>query len=87
MAGKKYVYAVMDVWRADIEDGAGVIGVYTKRKDAVKAAADRKKEVVDDMNVEYENEEWNDGSYLGYNDSDPDYTNISIVATELDRKD
>ena len=87
MNDRHYVYAVMDIWRADIEDGAGVIGVYTNREDAVRAVLDRKKEVIDEMGIEYEQEEWKDGSYLGYNDSDADYTNISIVSTELDRKE
>ena len=81
------VYAVIDDWRADIEDGAGVIGVYTNREDAVRAVEARKREVLDEMDVKYDNEEWADGSYYGWNDSDGDYSSIRIQATELDRKE
>lgn len=80
---KQYVYAVLDSWRADIEDGAGIIGVYTNREDAEEAVKARKKEVIDDIGVKYQVEEWDDGNYLGYNGNDPDYTSIKIEATEL----
>lgn len=75
---KKYVYAVMDCWRADIEDGASVIDIYAKREDAEEAVKARKKEVLDDMDLRYDHEEWSNGEFYGWNDNDSDYTEIQI---------
>lgn len=74
----EYVYVVLDVWRADIEDGATICGVYKNREDAEKAVKEHKKEVLDEMDLSYDHEEWSNGEFYGYNDDDGDYTELRI---------
>lgn len=80
------VFVVIDQWRMDIEDGVGVVGVYTKREDAEECVRAWKKEALDDKGVEYEKNEWDDGSYSGWNENDGDFTSITIMPSDIDRQ-
>lgn len=83
----KHVYIVLDVWHADIEGGATVCGAYKYRVDAEKAVQERKKEVIDDMCLKYDHEEWANGEFYGYNDDNNDFTELRIDYQEIKEKE